>query len=139
MLTRAGCSICERCPRAPGELSGELGFDVSTTDVDAEAVAGRPALRAEYGDRLPVVLLDGVESQLLESRSEPRSRRDLGVPVSSSAGLCRGTAPSPNMPTVVSGPRAPGTAREQPAERTEPPWANDYLGRRFRGGKGAAG
>jgi len=79
VLTRAGCSICERVHARLGELSGELGFDVSTTDVDAEAVAGRPALRAEYGDRLPVVLLDGVEHSYWEI-DEPRLRRDLRGP-----------------------------------------------------------
>ena len=46
---------------------------------DAEAAAGRPALRAEYGDRLPVVLLDGVEHSYWEI-DEPRLRRDLTGP-----------------------------------------------------------
>ncbi|MFN8102320.1 MAG: glutaredoxin family protein [Mycobacterium sp.] len=78
LLSRAGCSICERLHVRLVELSGELGFDVSTTDVDAEAAAGRPGLRAEYGDRLPVVLLDGVEHSYWEI-DEPRLRRDLAA------------------------------------------------------------
>jgi hypothetical protein len=43
------------------ELAAELEFDLSATDVDAAAAAGDTALRAEFGDRLPVVLLDGRE------------------------------------------------------------------------------
>ena len=60
------------------ELSGELEFDLNTTDVDAEATNGRPGLRAEYGDRLPVVLLDGAEHSYWEI-DEPRLRRDLSA------------------------------------------------------------
>ena len=57
-------------------LAGELGFTFVTTDVDAAATAGDAALRAEYGDRLPVVLLDGVEHSYWEV-DEPRLRADL--------------------------------------------------------------
>ena len=49
----------------------------ATTDVDAEAAAGDPGMRAEYGDRLPVVLLDGREHSYWEI-DEPRLRADLG-------------------------------------------------------------
>ena len=76
LLTRAGCSICERMHARLDELSGELEFDLNTTDVDAEATNGRPGLRAEYGDRLPVVLLDGAEHSYWEL-DEPRLRADL--------------------------------------------------------------
>ena len=78
LLTRAGCSICERMHARLDELSGELEFDLNTTDVDAEATVGRPGLRAEYGDRLPVVLLDGAEHSYWEI-DEPRLRRDLSA------------------------------------------------------------
>lgn len=57
-------------------LSGELAFAFVITDVDAAATAGDAALRAEYGDRLPVVLLDGVEHSYWEV-DEPRLRADL--------------------------------------------------------------
>ena len=59
-------------------MAGELGFELSVTDVDAEAAQGRPALRAEFGDRLPVVLLDGREHSYWEV-DEPRLRADLAV------------------------------------------------------------
>jgi hypothetical protein len=58
------------------ELSGELGFDLTAIDVDAAAATGNTALRAEFGDRLPVVLLDGAEHSYWEI-DEPRLRRDL--------------------------------------------------------------
>jgi glutaredoxin len=61
LLTRGGCGICERVYRRLAELADEWGFDLSSTDVDTAAAAGDRALRAEYGDRLPVVLLDGRE------------------------------------------------------------------------------
>jgi glutaredoxin len=77
LLTRHGCSICERTAARLAELSDELGFELTTTDVDAEAAAGNPALRAEFGDRLPVVLLDGREHSYWEL-DEPRLRADLG-------------------------------------------------------------
>jgi glutaredoxin len=77
LLTRHGCSICERTAARLAELSDELGFELTTTDVDAEAAAGNSALRAEFGDRLPVVLLDGREHSYWEL-DEPRLRADLG-------------------------------------------------------------
>lgn len=76
LLTRDGCGICSRVYGRLEELSAELGFDLSATDVDAAAAAGDPALRAEYGDRLPVVLLDGREHSYWDV-DEPRLRADL--------------------------------------------------------------
>jgi glutaredoxin len=76
LLTRDGCAMCERARRRLSELADELGFDLAVTDVDAEAQQGRAALRAEFGDRLPVVLLDGREHSYWEI-DEPRLRADL--------------------------------------------------------------
>jgi glutaredoxin len=76
LLTRAGCSLCEKTAERLAELAGELDFDVAITDVDAAAAGGDSALRAEYGDRLPVVLLDGREHSYWEL-DEPRLRADL--------------------------------------------------------------
>ncbi len=76
LLTRDGCAICVRVHARLTELAGELGFDLSMTDVDAAASAGNPALRAEFGDRLPVILLDGREHSYWEI-DEPRLRADL--------------------------------------------------------------
>lgn len=78
LLTRAGCAICDRVHAQLAELAGELDFDLVSTDVDAAAAAGNPQLRAEFGDRLPVVLLDGREHSYWEV-DEPRLRADLAV------------------------------------------------------------
>jgi hypothetical protein len=59
-------------------LAEEFGFELSSTDVDAAAAAGDGSLRAEYGDLLPVVLLDGVQHSYWEV-DEPRLRADLSV------------------------------------------------------------
>ncbi|MCX2710562.1 glutaredoxin family protein [Mycolicibacterium sp. J2] len=76
LLTRAGCSICERAARTLAALADELGFALRSTDVDAAAAAGDPQLRAEFGDRVPVVLLDGAEHSYWEV-DEERLRADI--------------------------------------------------------------
>jgi AhpD family alkylhydroperoxidase len=76
LLTRDGCAICARVHDRLAELAGELDFDLSSTDVDLAAAAGNTALRAEFGDRLPVVLLDGREHSYWDV-DEPRLRADL--------------------------------------------------------------
>lgn len=76
LLTRDGCPGCVRAHGQLAELAAELGFDLHTVDVDAAAAAGDTALRAEFGDRLPVVLLDGHEYSYGEV-DEARLRADL--------------------------------------------------------------
>ncbi|MCZ0727434.1 glutaredoxin family protein [Mycolicibacterium iranicum] len=76
LLTREGCSLCAAAAAQLSELASELGFALAVTDVDAAAASGDTALRAEYGDRLPVVLLDGAEHSYWEV-DEPRLRADL--------------------------------------------------------------
>lgn len=78
LLVRSGCQICHRLGDQLAALAGELNFELSVVDVDDAARAGDSALRAEYGDRLPVVLLDGVEHSYWEV-DEPRLRRDLAA------------------------------------------------------------
>jgi hypothetical protein len=79
LLTRAGCTMCAKVHAQLEKLADELDFDLSTTDVDAAAAAGDSALRAEFGDRLPVVLLDGREHSYWEL-DEQRLRADLQKP-----------------------------------------------------------
>jgi glutaredoxin len=76
LLTRAGCTICDGVHAQLTQLAAELDFDLEATDVDQAATAGDTALRAEFGDRLPVVLLDGREHSYWEV-DEPRLRKDL--------------------------------------------------------------
>jgi hypothetical protein len=78
LLTRAGCTICDGVHAQLIQLAAELDFELTKTDVDAEAANGDTALRAEFGDRLPVVLLDGREHSYWEL-DEPRLRKDLAA------------------------------------------------------------
>jgi hypothetical protein len=71
--------MCAKVYAQLEKLADELDFDLSTTDVDAAAAAGDSGLRAEFGDRLPVVLLDGREHSYWEL-DEPRLRKDLDRP-----------------------------------------------------------
>ena len=75
-MTRDGCTLCTGAATRLAKLAGELGFELTVVDVDAVAAAGDSALRAEFGDRLPVVLLDGAEHSYWEV-DEPRLRADL--------------------------------------------------------------
>lgn len=56
LVTRQGCHLCETAEQSLRRLAGELGFDYGEVDVDAS-----PLLRDEYGDRVPVILVDGRE------------------------------------------------------------------------------
>lgn len=76
LLTREGCGICLRVHERLAQLAVELDFELSSTDVDAAAQAGEPALRAEFGDRLPVVLLNGREHSYWDV-DEDRLRADV--------------------------------------------------------------
>jgi glutaredoxin len=78
LLTRDGCSICVRVRERLTTLAVELDFELSTVDVDALAAAGDTSLRAEYGDRLPVVMLDGAEHSYWDV-DEPQLRADLAA------------------------------------------------------------
>jgi glutaredoxin len=76
LLTRSGCGLCERVHHRLAELATELDFELTSTDVDAAGADGVPALRAEFGDRLPVILLDGREHSYWDI-DEPRLRADV--------------------------------------------------------------
>lgn len=75
LLTRAGCGMCDRALEQLRAICAEFGIPVGALDVD-EAAATDPGLRAEYGDRLPVVLLDGREHSYFDV-DEARLRADL--------------------------------------------------------------
>ena len=77
LLTRAGCSLCEKAKAVLEVVGRRVAVSLlSSTDVDAAAAAGDPTLRAEYGDLLPVVLLDGVQHSYWEV-DEAALRADL--------------------------------------------------------------
>jgi glutaredoxin len=56
VMTRKDCPACAAAEADIRRICGELGVPWTTRDVDAD-----PELRAEYGDRVPVILIDGVE------------------------------------------------------------------------------
>jgi glutaredoxin len=56
LVTRVGCHLCVTAEQTLRRLSAELGFRYAEVDVDGSA-----QLRAEYSDRVPVVLIDGAE------------------------------------------------------------------------------
>ncbi|MBA3490196.1 MAG: glutaredoxin family protein [Longispora sp.] len=69
LLTRAGCHLCDVAKEALDRV-GEPWVEV---DVSTDR-----ALENEYGDRLPVVLLDGEEHGYWRVEEE-RLKRDLGL------------------------------------------------------------
>ncbi len=73
LLTRAGCHLCEVAAETLDRIAVEAGLVPGIVDVD-----GDPELRAEYGDRVPVVLLDGREHSYF-TVDVGRLRRDLGL------------------------------------------------------------
>lgn len=56
VLTREGCSLCVTAEQDVARICGELSVRWDVVDVDID-----PELRAEYGDRVPVILADGRE------------------------------------------------------------------------------
>jgi hypothetical protein len=75
LLTRAGCHTCTVEFERLKAICGDFGITPTDVDVD-EAAKTAPDLRAEYGDRVPVVLLDGREHSYWEV-DETRLRADL--------------------------------------------------------------
>jgi glutaredoxin len=56
LLSRTGCHLCDDARAVLASVADELGVAWDERDVDADGV-----LADEYGDRVPVVLLDGAE------------------------------------------------------------------------------
>ena len=74
LLTREGCHLCEAAAATLAQLAAEAGLEPpESIDVDAD-----PETQAEFGDRVPVVLLDGREHSYF-SVDVPRLRKDLNL------------------------------------------------------------
>ncbi|OLF07094.1 NrdH-redoxin [Actinophytocola xinjiangensis] len=56
VVSRQGCHLCEVAEADVARICADLGVEWTTVDVDAD-----PDLRAEYGDFVPVILVDGTE------------------------------------------------------------------------------
>ncbi|WP_370946276.1 glutaredoxin family protein [Amycolatopsis sp. cg5] len=71
VMSREGCSACVKAEEDVARICAELGVEWTTADVDSD-----PEWRAEYGDRVPVILVDGDEHSYW-SVDEPRLRKSL--------------------------------------------------------------
>jgi len=71
LMSRPACGPCVTARAELDRICGELGVPVVEHDVDTD-----PELRAEYGDRVPVILVDGVEHGFWKVE-EARLRRAL--------------------------------------------------------------
>ena len=71
VYTRVACHLCEVAVQEVQSIAAESGATWSAVDVDAN-----PDDRAEYGDRVPVILVDGVEHGYYRVEPE-RLRRAL--------------------------------------------------------------
>ncbi len=56
VYTRADCGLCEKAEAEAARICADVGAGWTTVDVDSD-----PELRAEYGDRVPVIEVDGRE------------------------------------------------------------------------------
>lgn len=56
LLSREGCHLCDDARRTVERVTAEVGIGFVETDVDQV-----PALRAEFGDLVPVVRVNGKE------------------------------------------------------------------------------
>jgi glutaredoxin len=56
VYTRADCGLCVKAEADVARICADVGAGWTTVDVDSD-----PELRAEYGDRVPVIEVDGRE------------------------------------------------------------------------------
>ena len=56
LYSRADCHLCDIAHAELDRICRDLAVAFETVDVDTE-----PGLRAEYGDRVPVIIVDGRE------------------------------------------------------------------------------
>jgi len=54
---KAGCCLCDEAKAAVAEVRGEIPFDLEEVDVSVD-----PRLNRDYGERIPVVEVDGEEA-----------------------------------------------------------------------------
>jgi hypothetical protein len=71
LLTRSGCHLCDTARAAVARVAERERVGWRETDVDAD-----PRLADEYGDRVPVILVDGREHGYWRVEEE-RLRRAL--------------------------------------------------------------
>jgi len=67
---KAGCCLCEEARAAVEQVCAELPLEVEEVDVSLD-----PRLHRDYGERIPVLLVDGVER--FELGVDPEALRRL--------------------------------------------------------------
>jgi glutaredoxin len=72
LFTRPGCHLCEVAKEALGRVAATTGEQWDERNVESDI-----ELEREYGDRIPVLLLDGAEHGYWRVE-EDRLLRDLG-------------------------------------------------------------
>jgi glutaredoxin len=60
LITRRGCHLCADASATLQRLAAELSFGYAEVDVDTDPQLSQ-AQRDEYGDHVPVILIDGKE------------------------------------------------------------------------------
>ncbi len=75
LYTRAGCHLCDDAKEVLARVREQTGVGFIEVDIASDA-----DLTAEYGDRIPVVVLDGREHGYWRVE-EARLLRDLSAPV----------------------------------------------------------
>ena len=74
LISRSGCHLCEVAEQALDRIAGDTGEQWTRIDVDDSI-----ELERDYGDRVPVLLLDGAEHGYWRIEEE-RLLRDLASP-----------------------------------------------------------
>lgn len=77
LITRPGCHLCEVAAHEMDVIAADTGETWEEINVESDL-----ELEREYGDRVPVVLLDGREHGYWRVEAQ-RLRRDLANPPSS--------------------------------------------------------
>ena len=73
---KPGCHLCEEAREAVEEVRVERGFELEEVDVSVD-----PRLHARYGERIPVVDIDGREElELYVDAADLRERLDRVAP-----------------------------------------------------------
>jgi glutaredoxin len=73
LVTRAGCTLCAQAEPVVARAAADAGVPLEVRDVDAD-----PDDLARWSDKVPVVLLDGVEHAYWRI-DEPVLRRALAL------------------------------------------------------------
>ena len=73
---KAGCHLCDEAREAVAEVRAERGFELEEVDVALD-----PVLHGRYGERIPVVAIDGRdELELVVDADALRERLDKLTP-----------------------------------------------------------